>query len=55
MFQADIFPACPAGEAALSADEWASGVDKDPIMMEFKEGAGTGAGASKVRCACYWH
>ena len=50
MFQSDIFPACPAGEPALSAEEWESGVDKDPILMEFKEGAG-GAGTSKV-CGC---
>ena len=43
MFQEDIFPDCPAGKAALSAEEWASGVDKDPILMKINGAAGASA------------
>lgn len=35
MFQADIFPPCPSGEPALTAEEWIGGVDKDPKLMSF--------------------
>ncbi len=35
MLQDDIFKTCFAPTPALSADEWASGVDKDPILYEY--------------------
>jgi len=35
MFQDDIFPPCYSGIAALSAEEWSSGVDKDPRLVSF--------------------
>lgn len=40
MFQDDIFPPCPSGEPALSAEEWAGGVDKPPKLMSLNEGGG---------------
>lgn len=52
MFQDDIFPPCPSGEPALTAEEWASGVDKDPILKAFHGGSVGGGGGStgtKVR------
>ena len=45
MFQADIFPACPSGEPSLSAEEWISGKNEDPLLIEFDKGTGT---ATKV-------
>ena len=48
MFQGDIFPACPSEEPALTAEEWISGTDKDPILMEFSS-EGAGSGPVKVR------
>ena len=35
MFQDDIFPPCYSGTAALSAEEWAGGMDKDPRLLSF--------------------
>ena len=35
MFQDDIFPPCFSGVPALSVEEWASGVDKDPRLVAF--------------------
>ena len=35
MFQDDIFPPFPSDEPALSAEEWASGQDKDPKLLAF--------------------
>ena len=35
MLQDDIFKTCYAPVSALSASEWASGVDKDPILMKY--------------------
>jgi len=32
VFQEDIYPDTYAGKPALSADEWLSGTNKDPIM-----------------------
>jgi hypothetical protein len=50
MFQEDIFPACPSGEPALTAEEWISGTNKDPILMEFKSD-GAGSGPVKIKAA----
>lgn len=52
MFQEDIFPPCPSGESALSAEEWASGQDKDPKLLAFTAGGleETSKGP-KVECA----
>merc|ERR1711933_270907 len=33
VFQEDIYPNCAAAKPALSADEWSSGNNKDPITM----------------------
>ncbi|XP_074595101.1 protein coronin [Brevipalpus obovatus] len=38
VFQEDIYPDTPASEPALTAEEWMSGVDKDPVLMSLKEG-----------------
>ena len=35
MFQDDIFPPCSSGKPALSAEEWASGTNKDPLLVAF--------------------
>jgi WD40 repeat protein len=32
VFQNDIFPDAPIGKAALTADEWLSGTNKDPVL-----------------------
>lgn len=41
MFQEDIYPPCEAGVPALSAEEWASGVDKPPVLVVItKDGLG---------------
>lgn len=37
MFQEDIFPPCPAGKPALTAEEWASGMNKDPWLVKFSQ------------------
>ena len=37
MFQEDIYPPCEAPTAALSADEWAAGTDKDPRKLTFSQ------------------
>ena len=35
MFQEDIYPPCPSGEAAMTLSEWTSGVDKNPKLVAF--------------------
>ncbi|CAI8034341.1 Coronin-1A [Geodia barretti] len=50
MFQGDIFPACPSEEPALTAEEWISGTNKDPILMEFSS-EGAGSGPVKIKAA----
>ena len=35
MFQSDIYPPTFAGVPALSAEEWAGGANKDPILIAF--------------------
>ncbi|KAM9494384.1 coronin-2B isoform 2-T2 [Clarias gariepinus] len=37
-YQEDIYPMTPGTEAALSADEWLSGVNRGPVLMSLKEG-----------------
>lgn len=37
-FQDDIFPPCPSGEPALTAEEWLDGTDADPKLKSFVEG-----------------
>lgn len=42
MFQEDIYPPCDAGIPALSADEWASGQNKPPVLVTItKDGLGS--------------
>lgn len=56
MFQDDIFPPCFSGTAALSAEEWASGVDKDPRLVAFSASGLSDVGAKegqKVVDACH--
>ena len=36
MFQEDIFPATASSTASLSADEWISGLNRDPILISLK-------------------
>jgi len=38
IFQDDIFPDCPSGEPALSADEWLSGKDAEPKLTSLAPG-----------------
>ena len=41
MFQEDIYPPCEAGIPALSAEEWASGENKPPVLVILtKDGLG---------------
>lgn len=37
-YQEDIYPMTPGTEPALTADEWLSGMNRDPILMSLKEG-----------------
>ncbi|MFT7816600.1 coronin-2B-like [Arapaima gigas] len=37
-YQEDIYPMTPGTEPALSADEWLSGINRDPVLMCLKEG-----------------
>ncbi|CAG2164697.1 unnamed protein product [Oppiella nova] len=39
-FQSDIFPDTPAPTPALSADEWLSGKNRNPILINLKTGSG---------------
>ena len=39
MFQEDIFPPCSAGTAALSVEDWMSGINKDPCLLKFTRDA----------------
>ncbi len=36
-FQYDIYPDTPGPYPALSADEWISGIDRDPILVSMKD------------------
>jgi hypothetical protein len=47
MFQPDIFPDCPSGESALSAEEWTKGETKSPKLVAFSDGGSSAA--AKVR------
>jgi len=42
IFQADLYPDTQSGAPALTADEWWSGKDKDPILMQVTEEMGKG-------------
>ncbi|MGH0170630.1 UNVERIFIED_CONTAM: hypothetical protein FKN15_059419 [Acipenser sinensis] len=37
-YQEDIYPMTPGMEPALSAGEWLSGINRDPVLMSLKEG-----------------
>lgn len=37
-YQEDIYPMTAGTEPALSAAEWLSGIDRDPVLMSLKEG-----------------
>lgn len=37
MFQDDIFPPCPAGTPAMTAEEWFGGKNLNPILVKFSE------------------
>ncbi|XP_077996592.1 uncharacterized protein LOC144449917 isoform X2 [Glandiceps talaboti] len=37
MFQDDIYPDTPSPEPSLSAKEWLSGIDRDPILMSVRD------------------
>ncbi|MBN3318744.1 COR2B protein, partial [Atractosteus spatula] len=37
-YQEDIYPMTPGTEPALSADEWLSGINRDPVLMSLREG-----------------
>ena len=46
MFQDDIFPPTFAGNPALSADDWISGQNKDPLLVSFSANGLTELSAS---------
>jgi hypothetical protein len=37
-FQADLYPPCPSDEPSLSAEEWFSGKNAEPKMIDLKDG-----------------
>ncbi|XP_057699407.1 coronin-2A isoform X2 [Corythoichthys intestinalis] len=37
-YQEDIYPMTPGNKAALTADEWLSGIDKGPVLMSLRPG-----------------
>ncbi|KAG9341196.1 hypothetical protein JZ751_019635 [Albula glossodonta] len=37
-YQEDIYPMTPGTEPALTASEWLSGINRDPVLMSLKEG-----------------
>lgn len=39
LFQEDIYPATQAPIAALTADEWFSGIDREPVLVSLKNGS----------------
>lgn len=44
-FQKDLYPATASAEPAMTAEEWASGKNKPPMMMDLSPGAqGNGGG-----------
>ncbi|XP_022665477.1 coronin-6-like [Varroa jacobsoni] len=38
LFQDDLYPLTPGDVPALSADEWASGEDREPLLINLKDG-----------------
>ena len=38
MYQEDLYPSTVSSQPALSAEEWFSGRDENPIMMDLKTG-----------------
>ena len=44
IFQADLYPDTPSGAAALTADEWWSGKNAEPVLMTVTEDMGKGEG-----------
>jgi hypothetical protein len=48
MFQPDIFPDCPSGESALSAEEWTKGETKSPKLVAFSDGGSSAAAKTTV-------
>jgi len=42
-FQKDLYPPCISSTPALSAEEWFSGKDKNPIMMQMTSESGDGS------------
>lgn len=42
-FQKDLYPPCISSTPALSAEEWFSGKDKNPIMMQMTAESGDGS------------
>lgn len=42
-FQKDLYPPCISSTPALSAEEWFSGKDKNPIMMQMTADSGDGS------------
>lgn len=38
MFQEDLFPPCIGDTAAMTADEWLGGANRDPTLISLKDG-----------------
>lgn len=38
VFQEDLYPMTPANQAAMTAQEWLSGVNRGPVLMSLKPG-----------------
>lgn len=38
LFQEDLYPDTPGDTAAITAEEWESGVDADPILISLRDG-----------------
>ncbi|KAG7485201.1 coronin-2A isoform X2 [Solea senegalensis] len=38
-YQEDIYPMTPGNKPALTAEEWLSGINKDPVLMSLKPGS----------------
>ncbi|KAG5176878.1 hypothetical protein JKP88DRAFT_334438, partial [Tribonema minus] len=38
-FQDDLFPPTQSGTASLSADQWLSGIDRPPVLLDLRPGA----------------
>ena len=46
LFQEDIYPDTASSIPALTADEWISGVDREPVLISLKNGALSSAASS---------